>query len=103
MNRGTTYWSVYRNFAGKGRDSEIAPTENVSVFVGGNSDSRLSKRSVAIRRSLLQKMCQLIYVFHYKIRSVLLPIVLHPFDYTPLTYFRINIFRVDLNFPAVNV
>ena len=34
------YWSVYRNFAGKGRDSEIAPTE-MFLLVGGNSDSRL--------------------------------------------------------------
>ncbi len=25
------YWSVYRNFAGKGRDSEIAPTEQTSL------------------------------------------------------------------------
>ena len=33
--------------------------------VGGNSDSRLSERLVAIRRSLLQKTGQLIYIIHH--------------------------------------
>ncbi len=33
--------------------------------VGGNSDSRLSRRAVAIRRSLLQNKCKLNCIFHY--------------------------------------
>ncbi len=34
--------------------------------VGGNSDSRLSRRAVAIRRSLLQNKCPINCIFHYK-------------------------------------
>ncbi len=37
--------------------------------VGGNSDSRLSRRAVAIRRSILQNKCKLNRIFHYNIYS----------------------------------
>ncbi len=37
------------------------------VFGGGNSDSRLSSRFVAIRRSLLQVKCPIITIIHHSL------------------------------------
>ncbi len=37
---------------GRGRDSEIAPTEDRYVFVGGNSDSRLLLKSTILEWTL---------------------------------------------------
>ncbi len=36
----SSYWIVHSNCSGKGRDSEIAPTDG-RLLVGGNSTSRL--------------------------------------------------------------
>ncbi len=39
--------------------------------VGGNSDSRLSRRTVAIRRSILQNKCKNNCIFHYNMHPIL--------------------------------
>ena len=57
-------------FVCKGRDSEIAPTEDGSVFVGGNSDSRLLLVLCLHSNCRSGRACETRHAARYQVRKV---------------------------------